>query len=119
MEDLLYGYFIASTRCFNLVIGGKETITFVPISDMLNHHKEHQVTWNYDNEKKGYVLKAIKDIKMGEQVYNNYGFVRGNLQMYLQYGFLPDNIDEDRGFIELPLIKYDDDECYEAKLTLF
>ena len=47
----------------------------VPLASMFNHKPppDAQTHWYYDEKKNGFVVKAIKDIKIGEEVYITYG----------------------------------------------
>ena len=60
-------------------------------------------------------ISALKDIKDGEECYNNYG-AKGNNVLWLSYGFVvPDNPNE---MISLPFDLNPEDRMYEDKLSM-
>ena len=68
---------------------------------MLNHKRPKQTTWTYTDEKKGFIIEAVDEIKRGEQVYDSYG-KKCNSRFFLNYGFIVDNNDAN----EIPLKIY-------------
>lgn len=75
------------SRCFRLMVNGVETIAFVPFADMVNHKYPKSTKWEYDNQKMGFVLKAIKNIAKDEPVSDSYG-VKCNSEFFVDYGFV-------------------------------
>ena len=56
----------------------KKCLALVPFSDMLNHSKDFSVSWYFDNERKGFVMVAARDIKRGEECFDTYGDSKSN-----------------------------------------
>ena len=44
----------------------------VPYVDMFNHSSEPQASFSYDHENLGIKVKAVKDIKKGEEIFMSY-----------------------------------------------
>jgi histone-lysine N-methyltransferase SETD3 len=59
----------------------------VPLVDMLNHRRPKQTSWSYSNEKQGFVIESLENIKKGEQIYDSYG-KKCNSRFFLHYGFI-------------------------------
>jgi histone-lysine N-methyltransferase SETD3 len=83
---------MVSSRIFGIQIEGVKTDGFVAYADMLNHKRPRQTTWNYTDDRRGFVIDALDDIKRGEQVYDSYG-KKCNSRFFLNYGFI--NLDND------------------------
>ena len=58
------------TRSFGLQLAEGDVITssLVPLADMINYRHPPDAAWYYDKEKEGLVVKALVDIKKGEEV---------------------------------------------------
>jgi len=63
-----------------------------PIVDMFNFYidKMWQAHWEYNKERKAFIVEATEDIQRGEVIGLNYGF-KSNQQFLLHYGFIPEN----------------------------
>ena len=89
---------MVSSRIFGIQVEGVKTDGFVAYADMLNHKRPRQTTWSYTDEKRGFIIEAMEDIKRGEQVYDSYG-KKDNSRFLLNYGFI--NLNNDAN--EVPL----------------
>lgn len=58
----------------------------VPYADMLNHHLPKQTSWFYCNESEGFVIQSLKEIPIGNQIFDSYG-QKCNSRFLLNYGF--------------------------------
>ena len=79
---------IYGSRSYNLDV----TEGLVPISDMLNTDKVSKlnVGWTYIKNfdgKEGFIMKAIKNIKRGEEFLIQYGY-KSSYNFYMNYGFI-------------------------------
>ena len=81
-----------SSRIFGMVIDSEKTDGFVPLADMLNHRRPRQTSWNYDQDKGGFIIEALENIKRGEEVLDSYG-KKCNSRFLLNYGFINRNND--------------------------
>ena len=83
------------SRIFGITVNDVKTDGFVPYADMLNHKRPRQTLWQYDEDKRGFVIEACDDIQRGEQVYDSYG-KKCNSRFFLNYGFInqPNDADE-------------------------
>lgn len=68
---------------------------------MLNHKRPRQTTWTYTDDREGFIIEAMEDIKRDEQVYDSYG-KKDNSRFLLNYGFI--NLNNDAN--EFPLKIY-------------
>ena len=109
---------IQNSRLFNLTPYNKEpTHCFVPMADMINHSNNPNCAWRYDDEKKGFVIEAKKNIKQGEELVESYlkNGHQNNSFFFLHYGFVnqgSDKIDED---VCLELELDQEDPLYDTK----
>ena len=62
----------------------------VPFIELFNHDNNFNTDWGYDENKKGFFLKAIKDIKIGEELTISYG-EEFNINLFMTYGFTLEN----------------------------
>lgn len=83
---------------------------------MLNHKRPRQTSWFYDDQRKGFVIDALSDIKLGEQVYDSYGR-KCNTRFLLNYGFMNPNNDGDEFPFRVALDS-ENDENYQTKKAL-
>ena len=75
-------------RVFADDINYETTIYMSPFADMFNHKRSpKQCHWHYDNEKKGFAIKALRPIEAGEEVFLRYG-CDNNSRFFVDYGFL-------------------------------
>ena len=87
----------------------EEVNTLVPYLDLLNHDNNFNTWFIYDENREGFSLYAIKNIKKNEEITISYGKLN-NLYLYSIYGFtIKDNIY--RANINLKL--------FGKKITLF
>lgn len=57
---------IVSSRIFGIQIEGVKTDAYVPYADMLNHKRPRQTTWTYTDDREGFIMEALEDMKRGE-----------------------------------------------------
>lgn len=81
-----------SSRIFGMQIDGVKTDGFVPLADMLNHRRPRQTSWNYDQDRGGFIIEAMENIERGEEVLDSYG-KKCNSRFLLNYGFINRNND--------------------------
>lgn len=90
------------SRTFELEIDGEHKTCLIPYADMLNHRSTEQVKWFYDEEQKGFVIKALEDIPKGAEVYDTYG-KGNNMKLFLTCGFMNKETDEDQVQLQLSI----------------
>lgn len=79
---------------------------------MLNHRRPKQTSWLYSDEKQGFVIESLEDIKRGEQVCDSYGR-KCNSRFFLNYGFI--NMDNDANEVAIRVIFDQEDETISMK----
>lgn len=104
-----------SSRIFGMQIDDIKTDGFVPLADMLNHRRPRQTSWNYDQEKGGFIIDALENINRGEEVLDSYG-KKCNSRFLLNYGFINRNNDANEYPFKVKL--YEDDEHLNMKRSL-
>ena len=57
---------MVASRIFGINIEGKKTDGFVAYADMLNHKRPRQTAWTYTDDREGFIIEAMEDIKRGE-----------------------------------------------------
>ena len=102
---------MVASRIFGIEVEGVKTDGFVPYADMLNHKRPRQTSWSYTDDRQGFIIEALEDIKRGEQVYDSYG-KKCNTRFLLNYGFI--NLNNDAN--EYPFtVKMADDDMFAAQ----
>lgn len=86
-KEFCWARMTAASRIFGIVIDELKTDAFVPLADMLNHRRPKQTSWSYSNEKQGFIIESLENIKKGEQIYDSYG-KKCNSRFFLNYGFI-------------------------------
>ena len=106
---------MVSSRIFGIQIEGVKTDGFVAYADMLNHKRPRQTSWTYTDERKGFIIETIEDVKRGEQVYDSYG-KKCNSRFFLNYGFI--NLNNDANEVPLKVYYNVDDQLKQVKQDL-
>ncbi|KAF1800370.1 hypothetical protein V8B55DRAFT_1536723 [Mucor lusitanicus] len=99
----------------------QQVITMVPMADMLNHKTGFNNARLF-HEADSLQMKAIKDIKQGEQIYNTYGDLC-NADLLRKYGFTDEKNEFDLVELDGPLVvehcnvdQKQDEELIERKI---
>ena len=91
-EEFKYNYYLVKSR--NFARPGSDFFfdlnSCVPFIELFNHDNNFNTDWGYDENKKGFFLKAIKDIKIGEELTISYG-EEFNINLFMTYGFTLEN----------------------------
>jgi len=103
---------MVSSRIFGIQVEGVKTDGFVAYADMLNHKRPRQTTWNYTDDRRGFIIEALDDIKRGEQVYDSYG-KKCNSRFFLNYGFI--NLNNDANEVPIRIFYNPDDKMKQVK----
>ena len=103
---------MVSSRIFGIQVEGVKTDGFVAYADMLNHKRPRQTTWNYTDDRRGFIIEAMDDIKRGEQVYDSYG-KKCNSRFFLNYGFI--NLNNDANEVPIKVFYNLDDKMKQVK----
>ena len=103
---------MVSSRIFGIQVEGTQTDGFVAYADMLNHKRPRQTAWTYTDERQGFIIEALDDIKRGEQVYDSYG-KKCNSRFFLNYGFI--NLNNDANEFPLKVYYNVDDPMKQVK----
>jgi histone-lysine N-methyltransferase SETD3 len=106
---------MVASRIFGIEVEGVKTDGFVPYADMLNHKRPRQTSWSYTDDRQGFIIEALEDIKRGEQVYDSYG-KKCNTRFLLNYGFI--NLDNDANEYPFNIKMADDDKFATQKNEL-
>ena len=106
-----------SSRIFGMQIDGVKTDGFVPLADMLNHRRPRQTSWNYDQERGGFIIEALENIERGEEVLDSYG-KKCNSRFLLNYGFINRNNDANEYPFKVKLSKADEHASMKKHLMI-
>ena len=106
---------MVASRIFGIQVEGVKTDGFVPYADMLNHKRPRQTSWTYTDDREGFIIEALEDIKRGEQVYDSYG-KKCNTRFLLNYGFI--NLDNDANEYPFTIKMADDDPFAQQKMEI-
>lgn len=107
---------MVSSRIFGMNIKGKKTDGFVPMADMLNHKRPKQTSWTYTDDKNGFIIEALKEIKRNEQVFDSYG-KKCNSRFFLNYGFIVENNDANEVPIRIYYPESDEKKAMKQEMT--
>lgn len=86
LGELFWGSTAVVTRVFGVTIGGSPTEALVPIADMMNHRRPPDASWTYDEALGAFVIRALRDIRAGEEICGSYGR-KANHRYFVHYGF--------------------------------
>mmetsp|Transcript_12412 Transcript_12412/g.30546 ORF Transcript_12412/g.30546 Transcript_12412/m.30546 type:complete len:476 (+) Transcript_12412:301-1728(+) len=100
-EDFAWARYTVLTRTFGVEIGKKEATVMVPLADMANHEFDRPSRWKYDDYKKGFVVKVVRDIEPGINLTDTYGS-KGNDSFLPFYGFCLEKNEFNQGRFSLP-----------------
>src|ERR1700691_413738 len=79
---------------------------------MLNHKRPRQTTWSYTDERAGFIIESLDDIKRGDEIYDSYG-KKCNSRFLLNYGFI--NLDNDANEVPIRITYNEDDPLITVK----
>ncbi len=106
---------MVASRIFGIQVEGVKTDGFVPYADMLNHKRPRQTSWTYTDDRKGFIIEALEDIKRGEQVYDSYG-KKCNTRFLLNYGFI--NLNNDANEYPFTVKLSEEDQFAQQKIEM-
>lgn len=89
-RDFCWARTIIGSRIFGVHIEDTKTDILAPFADMLNHRLPKQTTWNYLDDKEGFLIETLEDIPQGVEVFDSYG-KKCNSRYLLNYGFVVEN----------------------------
>lgn len=96
-SDFLKAFFTVNSR--NVFVEELKKKSLIPVLDFINHDSSNKnVSYYYDKDHKGLVVKATRNIQKGEEILMDYG-VKGNHQFLQNYGFTVDKPDKDTELI--------------------
>jgi hypothetical protein len=86
MESKLY----EMEEIFEEEFGPQRVQAYIPLADRFNHSHESNAEYSYDHNRKGFVVKAGRDIKMDEEIcvrytaegMDNYEFFKAHGYVY-------------------------------------
>merc|ERR1712151_335522 len=82
---------------------------------MLNHKRPRQTAWTYTDDREGFIIEALEDIKRGDQIFDSYG-KKCNTRFLLNYGFI--NLDNDANEFPLTVAVTEDDQFHVQKAEM-
>ena len=93
-EEFKYNYELVKSR--NFARPGSDFFfdlnSCVPFIELLNHDNYYNTDFEFDEKNKGFILKAVRDINLGEELTLSYGN-ESNINLFVTYGFtLKNNI---------------------------
>lgn len=93
-EEFKYNYELVKSR--NFARPGSDFFfdlnSCVPFIELLNHDNNYNTDFEFDEKNKGFILKAVRDINLGEELTLSYG-IESNINLFVTYGFtLKNNI---------------------------
>ena len=93
-EEFKYNYELVKSR--NFARPGSDFFfdlnSCVPFIELLNHDNNYNTDFEFDEKNKGFILKAVRNINLGEELTLSYGN-ESNINLFVTYGFtLKNNI---------------------------
>lgn len=90
-QEFCWARMMVGSRIFGLFIDGLKTEILAPFADMLNHKVPKETSWNFHQEDNSFVIESLKDIEVGQEVFDSYG-KKCNSRFLLNYAFvIPNN----------------------------
>ncbi|CEM06975.1 unnamed protein product [Vitrella brassicaformis CCMP3155] len=91
LEDFMWARCIVGSRLFSFLRQRQKDATcplvmLCPLADILNHKMPPESRWYFDACEGCFVLEALRDFTVGEEVHDSYG-PKANRLLYLYYGF--------------------------------
>ena len=106
-QTLINIYSAVSSRNFGWDFNGKNEMLLVTYIDLVNNGKKKNSNWYFDSKKNSFCLKTIKNIKENEEIFDEYGSLKSNSRLLLNYGFtLPENNDNSECVIDINEIPF-------------
>ena len=106
-QTLINIYSAVSSRNFGWDFNGKNEMLLVTYIDLVNNGKNKNSNWYFDSKKNSFCLKTIKNIKENEEIFDEYGSLKSNSRLLLNYGFtLPENNDNSECVIDINEIPF-------------
>ena len=106
-QTLINIYSAVSSRNFGWDFNGKNEMLLVTYIDLVNNGKNKNSNWYFDSKKNSFCLKTIKNIKENEEIFDEYGSLKSNSRLLLNYGFtLPENSDNSECVIDINEIPF-------------
>lgn len=106
-QTLINIYSAVSSRNFGWDFNGKNEMLLVTYIDLVNNGKKKNSNWYFDSKKNSFCLKTIKNIKENEEIFDEYGSLKSNSRLLLNYGFtLPENNENSECVIDINEIPF-------------
>ena len=106
-QTLINIYSAVSSRNFGWDFNGKNEMLLVTYIDLVNNGKNKNSNWYFDSKKNSFCLKTIKNIKENEEIFDEYGSLKSNSRLLLNYGFtLPENNENSECVIDINEIPF-------------
>uniref|UniRef100_A0A7S4Q1D6 SET domain-containing protein n=1 Tax=Alexandrium monilatum TaxID=311494 RepID=A0A7S4Q1D6_9DINO len=139
LERVLWARGVFLSRCFPAVLAedasvairpdaldgtagvamGQELGCLVPLLDMMNHRPGHPSRWEASGSAGTIAIRAMAEIRPGDEVLSNYGDDRSNEELLFPHGFaLPQNPHDTATGIVLCLEQEDADAADERRRAL-
>jgi protein-histidine N-methyltransferase len=95
LADYMWARAAVMSRLFRVTIQGQETQALVPFADLLNHSRQPETEWAFDDGDSAFLLRCTARITKGAEVHDCYGR-KSNTRFLQNYGFtVPDNLDDE------------------------
>ena len=78
------------SRNFGISIDNTNRVAMVPVSDLLNHDKNPDVSWHFNQKSRSFKMLSNRYLKKGKAITDSYG-KKSNINYLLFYGFTLEN----------------------------
>ena len=90
-DEYRWATIAVTSRTYGVTINKKiNDSIIVPMADMFNHINVPSAIWNFNDEKKSFVVTSDTLMKTGDEVFESYG-LKSNSQFLVNYGFTLEN----------------------------
>lgn len=101
IRDFIWVRTVVGSRNFGIMIDNISRVAMIPISDLLNHDKNPDVTWAFNSRSRSFKMVSNRYLKKGKPITDTYGN-KSNIKYLLFYGFtLEDNVENDVIYINI------------------
>ena len=100
IKDFIWVRSIVGSRNFGITIDNKHRVAMVPVSDLLNHDSDPDVSWGFNSKTRSFKMTSNRYLKKGKAITDTYGN-KSNIKYLLYYGFTIENNSNDVIYVNL------------------
>jgi protein-histidine N-methyltransferase len=96
------------SRVFHVTVQGREIQALIPFADLLNHSRQPETEWEFDDSGCAFILRCAADVIKGAEMHDCYGR-KSNTRFLQNYGFTVADNPEDEATVWIRTPDWDAD----------